>query len=235
VARNIRITTAPTATAATTVARLRDRYPTSPAITGASDSLLLTLIAEATEDVEAYIGRPLSRATYTELLSGNGGEILRLGRAPLESITSIKIDGTLLDAAGYDRVDTKQPNVRRLSAGTPPVGYGVWPIARQAVGEVQGLGVAGLRELLNIEAVYVAGYWLPSMSGSPPTGAHLLPASLEGAVQRLLFDRRQGEALPFGVASIRKGDRDIKFVEGLGMVSGAACADVLDREKVVYE
>lgn len=228
-ARNIRITTAPTAIAATTAARLLARFPS---LTGTSESLLQTLIQEATEEVEAYLGRPLSRATYTELLSGNGGQVLRLGRAPLESVTSIAVDGTMLPAETYDRIDSRQPNVRRLSAGA--FTYDAWPVARQGVGDVQGLTVPGLRELLNIEAVYVAGYWLPSMAGDPPAGAHVLPASIEGAVQRLVRDRRERDTAPVGVASIKKGDREIRYLENIGEIA-APDADVLEREKVIYE
>lgn len=228
--RNIRITTAPTATAATTAARLRDRYP---ALASLTDGQLLTRILEVTGEAEIYIGRPLARAGYTELLSGNGGQLLRLARAPLESITSVKIDGTTLETTGYDRVDTLQPNVRRLAAGSVGTAYDVWPIARQGVGHVEGLQVAGLREVLNIEAVYVAGYWLPSMSGSAPADAHVISPALEGALQRIIFDRYQSESLPVGVASIKKGDREIRYLEGVGHVAANA-ADVLEREKVVY-
>lgn len=231
--KHIRITTAPTATAATTAARLAARFP---AFATLDDGLRATLIAEATEAAEAYLGRPLARATYTELLSGTGGEILRLGRAPLESITSITLDGTLLDAATYDRVDEKQPNVRRLAAGSSSASYDTWPIARQGVGRVESLAVAGLRELLNVQVVYVAGYWLPSMAGTAPAGAHTIGVGLEGAIQRAIFDKHQREALPVGVSSVKKGDREIRYAElpGYGMVS-ADVMTVLDREKVVYE
>jgi hypothetical protein len=227
--RNLRITTAPTATAATTAARTRVRFPSLASL---SDELLALLITEATEAAESHIGRPLARATYTELLPGTGTEILRLGRAPLESITSITIDGELLDAAGYDRIDDLQPNVRRkvdLSTG----GHRAWDLGRRGVGYVHGQQVAGLEELLNTEAVYVAGYWLPTMASTPPAGVHLLPGSLEGAVQRMIHDKRQAESVPVGVSSIKKGDRTRTYLQGFGEVAPAVM-EILERERAVY-
>lgn len=228
-ARHIRITTAPTAAAATTAARTRVRFPVLASL---SDELLAQLITEATEAAEGHIGRPFARATYTELLSGTGTEILRLGRAPLESITSVTIGTELLDAAGYDRIDERQPNIRRKTPATTAT-EAVWPLSRRGVGYVDDLRVAGLDEVLNIEVVYVAGYWLPTMAGTPPAGVHLLPGSLEGAVQRMVRDQQQGEGVPVGVASIKKGDRSITYLPGFGEVAPAVM-EILERERLVY-
>lgn len=226
--RNIRIETAPTATAATTAARLLVRFS---GLASVGEPLLVILIDEATAAAERLTGRPLARATYRELLSGNGTEILRLGRAPLESVTSVAVAGSALDSTAYGRVDTLQPNLRRLS-GTSGF-YEAWPLCRRASGFVESQAVAGLDAQLNIEVVYTAGYWLPSMSGSAPAGAHVLPIGLESAVQRLLVDLLDEEQRGSGVASIKKGDREIRYVEGVGPISSWV-ADALEREAVVY-
>jgi hypothetical protein len=229
-ARNLKIETAPSATAATTAARIRVRYPI---LVPVADAILEQMISEATADAEVVIGRPLARQTYRELLSGSGTELLRLGRAPLESVTSIKLDDTTLESTAYGLVDAKQPSVRRLIVDSP-TSYTIWPLARRGAGHVESFAVPTSEELLNIEAVYVAGYFLPSMSGSAPAGSHVLPISVESAVQRLVLDRYEEEQRGQGVASIKKGDREIRYVEGVGEMSKRVC-EVLERERDVYQ
>jgi hypothetical protein len=228
---NIRIETAPTATAATTAARLIVRHPSLSTIT---TDLLNLLIGEATGHAEDYIGRSLARTTYRELLTGSGTEILRLARGPLESVTSIAIDGTAIESTTYSRVDQLQQNLRRLGGGLG--NYAIWPLARQAVGSVEATAIGGANALLNIEAVYTAGYWLPSMSGMAPVGSIPLPPALEGAIQRIVLDCRRYEELPVGVASIKKGDREIRYVElgSTGIMVSPSVIATLDREAAVY-
>lgn len=229
-ARNLRIETAPTATAATTAARIRVRYPI---LVPVADAILDQMIAEATADAETVIGRPLARQTYRELLSGSGTELLRLGRAPLESVTSVELADVLLESTDYGMVDAKQPTLRRLATESTGA-YDIWPLARRAAGHVESFAVASAEEFLNIEIVYVAGYFLPSMNGAAPGGSHVIPIFLEAAIQRLVLDRFEEEKRGQGVASVKKGDREIRYVEGVGEMSSRIC-EVLERERDVYQ
>ncbi len=77
----------------TTVSNLRADLGLGP--TDPSDSVLERRIDEATSLIEAYCGRTFARQTYRETFGANaGGEYkLVLARDPVQSITSIGVDG----------------------------------------------------------------------------------------------------------------------------------------------
>ena len=56
------------------------------------DELLEDLIEAATETAEAYTGRAFIQRSITETHIGNGGELLRLYRRPVDSITSVSYE-----------------------------------------------------------------------------------------------------------------------------------------------
>ena len=68
------------------------------------DTLLETLINSATKKCEDYSGRAFIQRSITEYHEGNGGSQLRLGKAPVDSITSVsymKIAGNTGDGFTY--------------------------------------------------------------------------------------------------------------------------------------
>lgn len=85
------------------------------------DDILTRKIREATSDIEAHLGRVLSRATLSERFWGDPGcsEYLILARAPVASITSVTVDDVALTASDY-RLDPDTGQLYRLdSSGFP--------------------------------------------------------------------------------------------------------------------
>jgi len=60
------------------------------------DSLLEEAINAATKIVEDYCGRAFITRTVTENRIGNGDKLIRLNKMPIDSITSVTLDGTEL-------------------------------------------------------------------------------------------------------------------------------------------
>lgn len=61
---------------------------------GDDDDLLSDLIAESSETIHAWLGRPLYRAEYRESRAGSGTDRLVLGRYPAVKLTSVLLDGS---------------------------------------------------------------------------------------------------------------------------------------------
>lgn len=147
------VTTAPSVTSLTTLQRVKDELGIAD---GASDAILNTKIAEASSDIEAHLGRTLSRATLTQTFWGEGcAECLLLGRVPVASITSVTVDDVLVDADEY-RLDSETGALYRLDSSGYPDG---WDWCKSVV------------------VVFAAGYLLPG-----ETGRNLPPAIEAGAV-----------------------------------------------------
>jgi uncharacterized phiE125 gp8 family phage protein len=116
---------------------------------GVDESLLETLINQASDIVEKHIGRAIKSATYTQYYDGDGSEDLILRNWPLISVTTLHVDtarsfpdGSLL-TADTDYVVYKEDG--RISLLTEPLrnqyGANVFPSSRKC-----------------IKVVYVAGY-----------------------------------------------------------------------------
>lgn len=125
--------------------------------TGDMDESLALQLDQASNAVEAYLGRTLGTETVTETFRGwkdlPGGEELMLGRYPLQSVTSVTVDGVALDAAYY-LIDQGKGALYRIDADdalTP------WDAASK------------------IAVVYTAGYALPGEA------SRTLPAAIERA------------------------------------------------------
>lgn len=67
------------------------------------DSLIAAMIPREEADVAAEIGRDLESSTHTETFDGHSGmKAIFLTQRPVASVTSVKEDGTVIDAADYD-------------------------------------------------------------------------------------------------------------------------------------
>ena len=90
---------------------------------------LASTIAAASELIEAAVGRPLTRATVTEVHDGPGTPRLWLRRTPVASVTSVTVNGTALDNTG-GAAWTLQAATGRLSRGAgtdDPAFAAPWP------------------------------------------------------------------------------------------------------------
>lgn len=125
--------------------------------TGDLDESLALQLDQASNAIESYLGRRLATETVTETFRGwtdlPGGEELMLGRYPIQSVTSVTVDGVLLDPAYY-LIDQGKGALYRIDADdalTP------WDAASK------------------IAVVYTAGYTLPGEA------SRTLPAAIERA------------------------------------------------------
>lgn len=150
------VTVPPEVTALTTLERVKQELE----IAGeAQDALLAAKIAEASSDIEAHLGRVLSRATLSEIFWGVSGlEYLILARAPIAAIESVTEDDVAVDSDEY-RLDAETGQLYRLDAS----GFAcAWTWCKQ------------------ITVVYRAGYLLPGEDGRD------LPPALEAGAIALL-------------------------------------------------
>lgn len=70
------------------------------------DSILLKrLIRQATSAIEAFLGRPLYRAQYTERFRGNDQQLYQLHRYPVASLDAVSIDGDAQTVTDYTVAD----------------------------------------------------------------------------------------------------------------------------------
>lgn len=99
------------------------------------------LIESASQIANSYAQRHLAATGYTERLSGSGSSILLLKQHPIQSITSVHIDGSW--EFGTDTVCTDYES--DTSAGILYL-YSGWPVGER-----------------NIKVVYRAGYELASV------------------------------------------------------------------------
>ncbi len=119
-------------------------------ISGSSeDTFLQTLITAASAAIEAYLGHTVSQETISEFLPGTGERNLVLTRAPISSITYIKLDGTILESTDYEILDAK--------AGILLHKYGVWTFDGYGLGLNYNIPQP-LSARNNYEVRYVAGF-----------------------------------------------------------------------------
>jgi hypothetical protein len=137
---------------------------------------------------------------------------LLLSRWPVVSIASVVVDGTTL-AEGVDfLIDSTAGQLIRLD---------IWGNPKDWTG-------------ILTTVVYSAGYWLPGMTGTAPTGALTLPEDIEDAVSRMVYTRY----------AERQRDPLIKseYVDGVGRLEyilpssdgnlSPDVADILDNYRV---
>jgi uncharacterized phiE125 gp8 family phage protein len=153
-------------------------------ITGAGDdSIIESMINRASIWANDYTGRLLLSRTNTEYYDGDGTGTLILRQYPVTSITNI-----------YDDVD------RAFGSNT------IIPAADIVLNQENGIvrlfngSVAFTPGMLNVKAVYVAGYATP-------------PESLKEAVLVCVgnFYRRQYADQKFGIVSESTGDRTTSY------------------------
>lgn len=176
----------------------------------ASDAVVERLINGASEAIERYCRRSFARATVTsERVKGYAGPRLLLERTPIVSVTSIIINGSTIDAAGY--------YIEKAEAGVlyRPAGW-EWT-AQTQVGSIIQEPSPGTEEGLYL-VTYVGGYQTPAQGGTRTLPYDLEQACLEcvtnfyrgrGKHQALETETEEGKAEPWTGASLTPGARKL--------------------------
>ncbi len=174
-------------------------------ITAASeDSILETMINRASIWANDYTGRLLLSRTNTEYYDGDGTDILILRQYPVTSITNLYDDvdrafgsNTIIPAA--DIVLNTENGIIRLFNGTAAFNTG----------------------MMNVKAVYVAGYVTPPESVKEAVLVHVGHSY-----------RRQYVDQKFGVSSETVGDRTTSYANDDIPLRAKALLDPYRSEKI---
>lgn len=149
----------------------------------------------ASERIAQYCNRVFRWSSgITENVAGFGAIHLRLSRTPLLTITSVKIDGTLL-AVGEYAIDDAAAGLLVRKTGVDGVAR-AWPWTTHRRPDIAQDPFPGAEEKL-IEVVYTGGYVTDVQKGSGGApSVRTLPFDLEQACVDLavIAYRRKGEA-----------------------------------------
>jgi hypothetical protein len=177
------------------------------------DATIELLVNRASARISAFLGRDLSRKTYTEKLSGDNRQMLILQGWPIASITSVKIDDVPLVLNTDYRLDDQD---KRSGMVYKENGWFTRPL-------VSGLTLDVQAAARGIDIVYIAGYYLPADVTSPPNDPHYvagadgsLPLEIQGIVDELVADawgKIQRKA--YGLDSYKEGGISFGFAHAL--------------------
>lgn len=202
-------TTTSTSERLTTVPRLKFQLGITDS---ASDDLLDDIVLQATDAVATYVGYWPLRQRYTETVAGYGSLRLLLSATPIRAISSIRIDGQLVEPSSY--------MVEKPLAGIVHRDKG-WPWTAGVETDLES-HVAPNSELKRFTVDYEAG-WIMTTSTGPldaagfidNTGGRTLPHDFErGALEQaksLYLGRRRDSAVTqkrIGATSITYGASD---------------------------
>lgn len=209
------VLTPPTSTLLVKVEQARVRCNLDPG-DNSQDDFLNDLIAAASSWFESAIGRPLALQTITEGFPGVDRLRLVLGMRPLVSVSAIRYEGGALDASDY-RIDDRGAGMLYRDAGwfggNARAGYGISQNSRLERG-------APL-----LEADYRAGWFLPTMSGTPSANEERLPMRIQQAALTLIQGwYLQRDRDPFA-SSARVGDVSGSWLDAEAPKSVQAVAD----------
>lgn len=143
------------------------------------DSMLTLIIKQVSALIESYVGIKLARTQYTEELhSVNNNQLLKLNNTPIQSVTSVKVNGAEID-------DWKLlPEYKKI--GFLYRGDG-WNGAYYTRGMTYD-PVAGAK---SIEVTYYAGYYLPNDSGYVEGAEDSLPYDIITACMTAVVEQYQ--------------------------------------------
>lgn len=139
------------ANALTTLARVKAELGITDAL---KDALLEGWINDASEAIERRCGRKFQRAEVLEKLRGTGTQSLLLSRTPVVSVTSVEVDGTMLEDDDYE-IDDGGAGILNRESG--------WPTSGESCVGIAWTPVPGTGKR-NIEVTYTAGYVTPGQA-----------------------------------------------------------------------
>lgn len=155
-----------------------DRIKTILGISGgAEDDKIERIIDRVSTAIESYCGRQFGRTVgVVEKVPARGGVYIRVSRTPVESIASVKFEGTTIDASNYEIETAGAGKIRMLT--------GAWDTAVYRQGAVELARVGMERKLY--EVTYTGGYKLPA--DVAPT----LPFDIQEAAEIACVERYRG-------------------------------------------
>lgn len=189
---------------------IRTTFKTEANVSGVTDDGFIdSLISQASDAIRKYCGRKFERESITETMPGTGSSRLLVTRTPIVTLTSVTVNGTLVDSDEYTLEDADLGLLLRHDDGTPPAPK---PWSTPAY-----LHMGLSREIVkssgsnNISVVYVAGYLLPG-EGSPT-----LPSDIERACLDIIKARYLARENDPNIRSQKIGDASETRVAGDGL------------------
>lgn len=70
-----------------------------------ADPVLARLITATSAHIESWLSRPIATKTVTEKYSGNGGSAMQLRGYPIQSVSSVTVDGLACTAFHFDEAN----------------------------------------------------------------------------------------------------------------------------------
>lgn len=165
--------------ALSTTAALNNELNLNSDSEGPQDNAVERVINEASDFVARFCDVTFERQDgIVEKVKGYGGNSLRLNRRPILTVTTVAIDGAVIDPTTYVIEDADRGKLY-AAAGWPST-------ARRAPGISQG-PMPRSEDPQRIVVTYSAGYVTPfqNAQGLFSSAARTLPWDLEGAVIRL--------------------------------------------------
>lgn len=147
-----------------------------PAANTAYDAVTELLINRASATVRNYLGRKLTRGTYTEKIPATSRQLLILQEWPIVSITSLSNNGyayTLNTNYRMDAQDAAAGMLYKEDGWNPEL-------------LVAGLTSDIMAAARTIDVVYVAGYYLPADPLYVAGADASLPLDIQGVVDELV-------------------------------------------------
>lgn len=171
------------------------------------DAQLSAILAGVSAMVTRMLGRNIEQETYTEYYSGDGSSELLLRQYPVQSITSLAVDGSGYWGYGTNAfatnlvAGTDYALARSSSAeGSPGIVYrigGVWP--QPARYEDAYLAAQPGVDIGNIKVVYVAGF-------------ATVPADIQMAVNSLVMRVMAMSSSGMGISSAAYEDASASYM-----------------------
>ena len=176
-------------------------------VSGISDADATLAIDAASSLIERLCNRTFQRATVTERVAGFGRQKLSLSRRPVESVTSITRNGSVLDSTTY-RIEDAETGLIQNDSGWPNTGV-MLDIARPMV-----LPGSELRDHI---VVYVGGYYLPN-DAVPDAGtyplAQPLPSVLVEACLAVATSVYRARGEDHSIESETVGNASVSYAKG---------------------
>lgn len=177
--------------------------------TGSETALLERLIAAVSEAAERYCARRFGRAAVVEKVPGYGAAYLEVSRTPIESVTSVALDGApVSDYSLHYSPSTGEAVALYRAAG--------WAWTAQSVDAAAPFRLPGT-ESRSYEVSYTGGYVLPK-DGPPDAGQIALPADLEEAAIAAVVDLYLARGQRTDIASESIGDASAVYRLGISDV-----------------
>ena len=210
------VTTTSTSEYMTTLASMKAQMGVT---TTADDDLWTDNILAAGEAVASYVGYWPMRQRYTETVAGYGSLKLMLSSTPIRSISSIRIDGQLVDPATYT-VEKPLAGIVYRDKGWPWTAGVEWDLEAHVVPN---------SELKRFSVDYEAGWVLTTSTGLldatgfiTSSGGRTLPRDFEQAVQEEAKSMMLGRKRDSSIISKRVGALQVQYQAR----SGASAATI---------